>query len=118
MIHIIDVRRLSKFMDKNPSYRKAIEAWVSITTPCNWEKPQDIVDEYGSKAVDILPNKDGVSCERAVIDIRGNNLRIIVKYQFHPKLNKSRLYLCWIGTHKNYDKLCSNNSQYSINTFK
>ena len=122
MIHIIAVKHLKSFMDDNPKYRECIEAWVSIVSHCNWEKPQDIVDEFGSKAIDLLGKKDTkpatVSSNRVVFDIKGNHIRIIAKYQFHPKLEKSRLYLCWIGTHKDYDKVCSRNEQYDINMFK
>ncbi|WP_034058431.1 type II toxin-antitoxin system HigB family toxin [Lacinutrix jangbogonensis] len=117
MIHIISVRHLAEFLKGNPQYKKAIEAWATIVKQCDWTKPLDIVEEFGTKAIDILPNFKGESCERVVFDIRGNNLRIIAKYRFHPKLKKTRLYLCWIGTHKDYDKICLTNKQYTINNF-
>jgi len=121
MVHIIAVKHLKNFMDNNPSYCECLKAWVSIVSKCNWEKPQDMVVEFGTKAVDLLGKKDKkkttVSCNRVVFDIKGNHLRIIAKYQFHPKLEKSRLYLCWIGTHKDYDKICDKNEQYDINMF-
>lgn len=117
MVHIISVKHIKEFMDKNPNYSKALEAWVSIVRTCEWNKPLDMVEEFGAKAIDILPNFNGISSDRVVFDIKGNHLRIIAKYQFHPKLKKSRLYLCWIGTHAEYDKLCDKNKQYSINMF-
>lgn len=121
MVHIIAIKHLATFMDNNPSYRECLEAWKSIVSRCNWEKPQDMVLEFGTKAVDLLGKKDNkkttLSSNRVVFDIKGNHLRVIAKYQFHPKLKKSRLYLCWIGTHKNYDKICDKNQQYDINMF-
>lgn len=117
MIHIISVRHLTEFANKNPQYKKAIEAWATIVQHCDWSKPQDMVEEFGAKAVDILPNLKGESCNRVVFDIKGNQLRVIAKYQFHPKLKKSRLYLCWIGTHTEYDKICETKKQYTINNF-
>lgn len=104
MVHIIAVKHIVNFMDSNPSYRECLKAWVSIVSKCNWKMPQDMVIEFGAKAVDLLGKKDNKkatpSSNRVVFDIKGNQLRIIAKYQFHPKLEKSRLYLCWIGTHK------------------
>ena len=117
MVHIIAVKHIKEFIDENPSYSKAIEAWISIVKSCNWRTPLDMVEEFGAGAVDILPNHKGVSSDRVVFDIKGNHLRIIAKYRFHPKLKKSRLYLCWIGTHKEYDKICNKEKQYYINMF-
>jgi len=117
MVHIISVRHLFEFAEGNSQYKKAIEAWATIVKHCDWNKPQDMVEEFGPKAVDILPNLKDQSCDRVVFDIKGNQLRVIAKYQFHSKLKKSRLYLCWIGTHKDYDKICKTDKQYTINSF-
>jgi mRNA interferase HigB len=121
MIHIIAIKHLNDFIDDHPNYRMALEAWISIVKSCNWEKPQDIVNEFGSKAIDLLGKKNKkkstTSCNRVVFDIKGNNIRIIAKYQFHPSLKKSILYLKWIGTHVEYDKLCDQNRQYEVDMF-
>ena len=103
---------LSKYIELNPRMKEAIEAWVSLVKSSNWEKPQDIISALGPKAVDII------GAERAVIDIKGNHLRIIVKYQFHQSLKQSVLYIKWIGTHAAYSKLCKLNKQYSVEMFK
>ncbi len=110
------------YIKTNPREKEVLEAWVSIVKSQTWTKPQDIVESFGAKAVDILgkPNSkaDTPNCERAVIDIRGNNLRIIVKYQLHEKLKSAVIYIKWIGTHAEYSKLCKLNNQYTIEMFK
>jgi len=122
MVRLITVKHLKDFMDCNPKYKECLEAWISIVKHCEWEKPQDIVAEFGSKAIDLLGKKDTKkstkSSNRVVFDIKGNHLRIIAKYQFHPTQKKAILYLCWIGNHKDYDKICDKNNQYDINMFK
>lgn len=35
-----------------------------------------------------------------------------IKYAFGK--NQVHLFVCWIGTHKEYDKLCKINGQYSV----
>lgn len=112
MIRIVKVTSIGKYIETNPKVRSALEAWVSLVKTLTWGKPQDIVESFGAKAVDIIGG------ERAVIDIKGNHIRIIIKYQFHSKLKQSVIYVKWIGTHAEYSKLCKLNKQYTIEMFK
>lgn len=107
---IISVKHLRQFMNDHSQYSESLKAWISIVDDENtmWTKPQDIVETFGSKAVDIIENN------RVVIDIKGNKIRIIAKYQFPD----ARLYIKWIGTHAEYDKLCKKNGQYTVDLFK
>jgi mRNA interferase HigB len=122
MVHIIKPRAIYEFCESHPEYKQALEAWLTLVESCNWEKPSDIVAEFGPKAIDLLGKKDTKpatkSSNRVVFDIRGNNIRIIAKYQFHPKLKASRLYIKWIGTHPEYDELCDSRQQFDIEMFK
>lgn len=110
MTRIIAVKYIKEFMNKHPHYAESLKAWISIVKDkdIKWYKPQDIVTTFGAKAVDIIKNN------RVVIDVKGNKIRIIAKYQFPS----ARLYIKWIGTHAEYDKLCKKNQQYTINLFK
>lgn len=118
MVHVIKTKSINDYIDKYPNAGNALWAWLAIVRCANWEKPQDIVESFGAKAVDILPAWKNEACERAVIDIKGNHLRIIVKYQFHVKLKETRIYIKWIGTHAEYDRLCDLNKQYDVEMFK
>jgi len=107
-------------MNKHSQYAEALNAWISIVEDCCREKPQDILNDFSS--TNILHKRDNKqsikSPERAVFDIKGNHIRIIVKYQFFTKQKKCILYLKWIGTHAEYTKICDKNQQYDINLFK
>lgn len=122
MVRIVKITSIAKYIEINPKVKDALEAWVSLVKTLTWTKPQDIVDSFGAKAVDILgkpkDKPDTPSCERAVIDIKGNHIRIILKYQFHEKLKQSVIYIKWIGTHAEYSKLCKLNKQYTVEMFK
>jgi len=52
---------------------------------------------------------------RVVFDIAGNKFRMICKYGFGE--NEVHLFICWIGAHAEYDKLCKEEKQYIILTF-
>ena len=122
MVDIVKLRSIYEYIKINPTSGNALKAWASIVRYSLWAKPSDIVETFGSKATDLLGKKDNKpstkSCERVVIDIKGNHIRVIAKYQFHTKLKKARLYIKWIGTHAQYDELCAKKLQYDIEMFK
>ncbi len=75
----------------------SIEEWYQVakSKEVDWQKPQDVVDTFGAKRVDILKN------DRVCIDIAGNHIRVILKINF----GWSTAYVSWIGWHKDYDQL-------------
>lgn len=120
-VRIISKKALHEYITLNATSGPALLAWASIVEVQIWTQPLDIVKTFGTKAVDILGKKDTkaatVPPERAVIDIKGNHIRIIIKYQFHPRLRTSCVYIKWIGTHAEYDKLCAKKEQYEVEQF-
>lgn len=121
MARVVAKKHIKDFMEKHSNYREGLEAWLSIVESSTWNKPQDIVETFGTKSTDFLGKKDTKkatkSSERVVIDVKGNHIRIIAKYQFLENMKISILYLKWIGTHAEYDKLSKNKDQYDINLF-
>ena len=71
--------------------------------------PLDILETFG--AGDLL----GRGSNRVVFDIGGNNYRMICKYAFGER--QVHLFICWIGTHAEYDKLCAGREQYTITNY-
>ncbi|WP_316738738.1 type II toxin-antitoxin system HigB family toxin [Pedobacter aquatilis] len=120
MVRIVTINVIHEYIAANPSSGVALSSFVAILKQANWTKPQDIVDTFGSKAVDILGKKSDrqASPERAVIDVKGNHIRVIIKYQFHEKLKVPVAYIVWIGTHSEYDKINKKRQQFDINLFK
>lgn len=121
-VHIVSKKSVSEYITKDPKNGPALRAWISYVESQTWESPLDIVRSFGAKSVDILGKKDTKTAtstpNRVVIDVKGNHLRIIGKYQIHGKLKATRLYIKWIGTHAEYDKICSRNEQYEVDQFK
>lgn len=73
------------------------------------ELPEDMIQTF--------PTADlsGNGSFRVIFDNAGNSFRMICKYAFGE--NEVHLFICWIGTHSQYDKLCNNSKQYTINIY-
>jgi mRNA interferase HigB len=57
----------------------------------------------------------GKSSNRVVFNVGGNNYRMICKYAFGDK--QVHLFICWIGTHAEYNELCSDDKQNTANNY-
>ena len=108
-VHLIKRQTIEDYVRLNAAGRPAFQRWLSVVKYADWNAPEDIMKTYGS--ADIL----GMSTNRVVFNIGGNNYRIICKYAFgHSKIH---LFVCWIGTHAEYTRLCERNHQYTVNQF-
>lgn len=108
-VHLIKKQTVENYALANAGSRRPLTLWLSTIKFADWEGPKDIKRTFGS--ADLLGN----GTERVVFDIGGNNYRMICKYLFGDK--QTHLFVCWIGTHAEYDKLCNDNQQYSINVY-
>lgn len=93
-------------MAESSGSRLSFEEWLSKIKMADWNIPEDIKNTF--PAADFL----GKGSFRAIFDIAGNRYRMICKYSFGNA--NMRLYVCWIGTHTEYDRLCSLNKQYTV----
>ena len=108
-VHLVKELTIIDYAEKNASGSASFTKWIILLKKARWDIPEDIVKTFNS--ADLLGN----GSERAVFNIGGNKYRMICKY-FFGKL-KVHLYVCWIGTHAEYDKICNMNEQYTVNRF-
>lgn len=92
-MHIISFRKLKEFFEKEPKAKTALQDWFKRTKKAEWTNFNEVKKTFNS--VDAIGNS------RYVFNIKGNNYRLIVKIMFTIK----RVYIRWIGTHKEYDKI-------------
>lgn len=104
-VHLITKKTVQEYIKRNKSSQSSFEGWLNRLKLADWDMPSDIRSHY--KGSDLL----GGGSNRVIFDVGGNDYRMICKYEFC--FNEVRLYVCWIGTHAEYDKLCSFNMQYS-----
>ena len=105
-VHLIKEKTIRAFVVRHSGSKISFEEWLSKTRFADWNEPDDIKSTFPS--VDFL----GGGSYRAVFDIAGNRYRMICKYYFGE--TNVRLYICWIGTHADYDKLCSRGEQFTV----
>lgn len=108
-VHLIKRQTIEDFVKANVQSRSPFEDWLEKIKHAAWKQPADIQATFGS--ADLLGN----SSNRVVFDIGGNNYRMICKYVFGDK--QVHLFVCWIGTHAAYDKLCNKNEQFTVNIY-
>ncbi len=108
-VHVIKLKTIQDYTDDHKHSFVHFGVWVRMISHADWEKPQDMVSTFGS--ADILGNKS----ERVVFNIGGNKFRMICSYYFGQR--NVHLYINWIGTHAEYDKICSENLQYKIDNY-
>lgn len=108
-VHLIRKETIEAFVKQNAQSRMAFEEWNAKLKYADWETPVDMQATF--RSTDIL----GKGSCRAVFDIGGNKYRMICKYAFGNR--QAHLFICWIGTHAEYDKLCAAGKQYSVSGY-
>lgn len=95
-MRIIAHRTLVLFYTKHTSAKSALEEWYTKTAKANWDNFADIKKDFNSV--------DSVGNQRYVFNIKGNDYRLVAVVKFKIKM----VYIRYIGTHKDYDKIdCS-----------
>lgn len=108
-VHLIRKETIIAFTKQNAQGRASFDEWCTKLKYADWALPADIKVTFPS--TDLL----GKGSARAVFDIGGNKYRMIGKYAFGDK--QVHLFICWIGTHAQYDKLCNSGEQYKVNDY-
>ena len=73
-----------------------LRAARKVVKAAEWSRPTDVKSMF--RSADILSNG------RAIFDIGGNKYRLVVAIHYRGK----RIYVRFIGTHKEYDKIDAN----------
>ncbi|HEY5464938.1 MAG TPA: type II toxin-antitoxin system HigB family toxin [Hanamia sp.] len=108
-IHLIKEKTIRNFISQHPSGKSSFEDWLAKIKEADWSFPNDIKNTFIT--ADLL----GKSSFRIVFNIGGNKFRMICKYGFGE--TEIHLFICWIGTHAEYDKICNDGKQFTINVF-
>ena len=97
-MRIVSHRKLKEFYETNgrENSRVALERWYAIAEKAEWKNLSDIKVDF--------PATDYVGNQHYVFNIKGNNYRLVVVIKF----SIGYIYVRFIGTHKEYDKIdCS-----------
>jgi mRNA interferase HigB len=98
-MRIIARRTLKEFVERHRGHKDhsalkaARDAWFDEVRKARWSSASDVKRSYASASI--------ISADRIVFNIKGNDYRLVVATDFE----KSIVWIKWIGTHKDYDKI-------------
>ena len=93
---ILSWNKIADFCDRFPKASEALLRWYLITYEANWKNVHEINQDF--RYVDSVGN------DRFVFNLSGNNYRLVAMIHF----NTRTVYIRFIGTHDEYDKInCS-----------
>jgi mRNA interferase HigB len=76
-----------------PAVKAALDAWFEEVRKARRRNAADVKRSYAAASI--------VTAERIVFNIKGNAYRLVVAIDFE----KSAVWIKWIGTHEDYDKI-------------
>jgi mRNA interferase HigB len=98
-MRIIARRALREFVDGQKGHKDhaalkgALDAWFDEVKKARWSSAADVKRSYATASI--------VSADRIVFNIKGNDHRLVVAADFDKRI----VWIKWIGTHKDYDKI-------------
>lgn len=92
-MNVISFKKLSDYFSKKEESRVALQDWYKRSRKANWNNFAELKNTFNSV--------DSVGNDRYIFNIKDNHYRLIAIVRFSIK----RVYIRWIGTHKDYDKL-------------
>jgi mRNA interferase HigB len=97
MERIFSKSTLREFWETYTDSEQYLKTWYDTAMNSDWRTPNDVKQTYASAS--ILKNG------RIVFNIKGNSYRLVVKFNFE----KQWLFIRFIGTHTEYDKIDADN---------
>jgi mRNA interferase HigB len=80
--------------------KAALDAWFHEMVRAEWKSSADIRIRYRNASI--------VGPERVVFNIKGNSYRLVVAVNYRQQI----VFIKWIGTHADYDKIDVKTVQY------
>ena len=95
-VRVIAKRTLREFWIKHANSEQQLKAWYRETGKATWQTVNELKEEY--------PRASILKDNRIVFNIKGNDYRLIVKFNFEYQI----AWIRFVGTHAEYDKINAN----------
>ncbi len=98
-MRVISRRTLREYIDSKAGHRdqkslkNALDAWFAEVQKAKWKNTGDVKRNYTWASI--------ITADRVVFDILTNRYRLVTAVDFE----KGIVWIKWIGTHKEYDKI-------------
>ncbi|MCP4763704.1 MAG: type II toxin-antitoxin system HigB family toxin [archaeon] len=83
---------LRNFWEKYSDSEQHLKTWYDTAMSSDWKTPNDVKQTYSNASI--------LKDSRMVFNIKGNDYRLVVKFNFE----KQWVFIRFIGTHNEYDK--------------
>jgi mRNA interferase HigB len=95
MKRIISKRTLREFWERHRDCEQHLKTWYQTASYSNWKSPGDVKKDYPAASI--------IAGNRVVFNIKGNDYRLVVKFNYE----RQWAFIRFVGTHKQYDKINS-----------
>ncbi len=92
-MRVVSKKKIVDYYSKNINAKVALEEWYKKVLKFNWENLNELKEDF--------PSADYVGNHRVIFNIKGNDYRLIAIVIYVSR----KLYIRWIGTHAEYDKI-------------
>ena len=106
VMRVIAVKTLRNFWISHPSSKQPLLAWSEEMEKGDWKVPTELKSTYRNASL--------ITGKRVVFNIHGNEFRLIVDIEYRLQI----VFIVWIGTHKEYDKINAKTIAYDNKTHK
>ena len=96
MKRIIAKKTLRDFWEKHSDAEQYLKTWYETTKDSIWHTPNDVKQTYTNASI--------LKGSRIVFNIKGNDYRLVVKFNF----KRQWAFIRFVGSHKDYDKINAN----------
>jgi mRNA interferase HigB len=96
MERIFSKSTLRVFWEKHADSEQYLKTWYDTAMNTEWKPPSDIKQMYANASI--------LKDSRIVFNIKGNSRRLVAKVNFE----KQWIFIRFIGTHTDYDKIDAN----------
>lgn len=96
-VRVIAKKILREFWGKHSDCEQPLKAWYQEAVKGTWKNLNELKNDYPSASI--------LEDNRVCFNIKGNHYRLIVKINF----NYQMMWIRFIGTHAEYDKIDANN---------
>ncbi len=93
MDRIFSKSTLRQFWEKHADAEQYLKTWYDTAMSSDWKSPADVKQTYANASI--------LKSNRIVFNIKGNQYRLIAKFNFE----KQWIFIRFIGTHAEYDRI-------------
>jgi mRNA interferase HigB len=106
-VRVIARSTLKRFLERMEGHKDhralkaALDSWFQEARQAEWKNSSDVKARYAHASI--------VGADRVVFNIKGNAYRLVAGVNY----GRSTLFIKWLGTHKEYDKIDARTIQYA-----